>query len=114
MPNFPINTGSHKLLLFSSIARPSERLVDVFQDEIIQEFHSKSLWRRFALSQHGLVLTMGDVSNIEADYPQNQERQKMAMLELWEQRTTGSGKIYKYFMALTIKNAASSEKNSNS
>lgn len=81
------------MVCYRSTAQPSERLSDVLYDEIIEEFTDPYLWQRFALSQYGLALTMGDLANIRADNPQNHRQQKMDTLELWRQKMEGVGKI---------------------
>nr|XP_039264590.1 serine/threonine-protein kinase nekl-2-like [Styela clava] len=74
---------------------PSERLEDVFQEEIVQAFPKIVNFKRFARSSAGLCLDQQEIADIVEDHGESVEEQKMQMLMKWKQNEGSSATVPK-------------------
>nr|XP_039251227.1 kelch-like protein 24 [Styela clava] len=74
---------------------PSERLEDVFQEEIVQAFPKIVNFNRFARSSAGLCLDKHEFDHIVEDHGKSVEEQKMQMLMKWKKNAGSAATVSK-------------------
>nr|XP_039252259.1 uncharacterized protein LOC120329600 [Styela clava] len=74
---------------------PSERLEDVFQEDIVPAFPKIVIFKRFARSRAGLCLDQHEIDDIVEDHRESVEEQKMQMLLKWQQNSGSAATVTK-------------------